>query len=139
MRRFLLAAMMFGAVTGARAADMPDFLRGSLPASSTQTRNWDGWYVGGQVGYTSANMDFSHATKSLTNFIERNSVLQDPISQWQTLSRNDAQSIGFGAFVGRNFQYEEIVFGVEANYNYMNKLASSSTDSLSRMIVNPTG
>ena len=139
MRGFLLAAMMFGAATGAHAADMPDFLRGSLPASSTQTRNWDGWYVGGQVGYTSANMDFSRATKSLTNFINRNSVLQEPVSQWETLSRNDAQSTGFGGFVGRNFQYDELVFGVEANYNYMNKLASSSSDSLSRLIVDPTG
>ena len=29
MRRLLLAAMMFGAASGAQAADMPDFLRGS--------------------------------------------------------------------------------------------------------------
>ena len=59
MRRFLLAAMMFGAVTGAQAADMPDFLRGSLPASSAPTRNWDGWYVGGQVGPSGPLVQFS--------------------------------------------------------------------------------
>ena len=142
MRRFLLAAMMVGAMTGARAADMPDLpvLRGSYTDGLSKSNvNWDGWYVGGQIGYTSADMDFSHATKSLTNFIERNSVLQDPISQWQTLSKNHAQSNGFGAFVGRNWQYDEIVFGVEANYNYMSSLASSSTDSMSRLIVNPAG
>ena len=50
MRRLLLAAVMFGAAAGAQAADMPDFLRGSFPASSAPTRNWDGWYAGGQVG-----------------------------------------------------------------------------------------
>jgi len=47
MRRFLLAAMMFGAAAGAHAADMPDYLRGSLPGETTPSRNWDGWYAGG--------------------------------------------------------------------------------------------
>jgi len=140
MRRLLLAAAMFGAASGAQAADMPDFLRGSIPAGpSTPTRNWDGWYVGGQIGYTSADIDFSHAPKSLTNFMERNSVLQEPVAAWQLLSRNHAQATGFGAFVGRNYQWDDLVFGVEANYNYMNSLSSSSTDSMRRLIVNPSG
>jgi outer membrane immunogenic protein len=138
MRRLLVAAVMIGAVSGADAADMPDFLRGSIPAAPV-TRNWDGWYVGGQVGYTSADMDFSHATKTLTNFMLRNSVLQGPVSQWSALSKNHAQATGFGAFVGRNYQWDDLVFGVEANYNYMNSLASSSINSMSLLIVNPTG
>src|ERR1700682_6117419 len=142
MRRFVLAAMMFGAVTAARPADLSDLpiLRGSVPPSlSATSRNWDGWYVGGQIDYSSADMDFSHAPKSLTNFMLRNSVLQDPVSQWATLSKNHAQATGFGAFVGRNYQFSDAVLGFEANYNYMNNLASSSTDSLSRLIVNPAG
>jgi opacity protein-like surface antigen len=140
MRRLLLAAVMFGAASGAQAADMPDFLRGSIPAVvSTPTRNWDGWYVGGQIGYTSADMDFSHAPQSLTNFTLRNSVLQDPVSQWQLLSRNHAQATGFGAFVGRNYQWDDLVFGIEANYNYMTSLSSSSTNSMALAIANPAG
>jgi len=140
MRRFLLAAVMFGAVSGAQAADMPDFLRGSiLPTLGTPIRNWDGWYVGGQVGYSSADMDFSHAPKTQTNFTLRNSVLQEPVSQWSLLSKNHAQATGFGAFVGRNYQWEDIVLGVEANYNYMTSLSSSSTNSMRLLIVNPAG
>jgi outer membrane immunogenic protein len=142
MRRFLLAAVMCGSVTGAYAADLPDLpiLRGGLTDGLSSSRhNWDGWYVGGQIDYSSADMDFSHAPKSLTNFMLRNSVLQDPVSQWATLSKNHAQANGFGAFVGRNYQFSEAVLGFEANYNYMVNLASSSTDSLSRLIVNPTG
>ena len=50
MRRLLLAAAMAVTAASAQAADMPDFLRGSLPAISAPVRNWDGWYVGGQVG-----------------------------------------------------------------------------------------
>ena len=140
MRRLLLAAMMFGAASGAQAADMPDFLRGSLSSGpSAPTRNWDGWYVGGQIGYTSADMDLSHAPQTQTNFMLRNSVLQAPLADWQLLSRNHAQAGGFGAFVGRNYQWDDLVFGYEANYNYMTNLKSSSTNLMSRSIVNPAG
>ena len=142
MRRFLLAAMMCGVAAGAQAADLSDLpiLRGAVTDGMTHsTRNWDGWYAGGQVGYTSADMDFSHSVKTLTNFMLRNSVLQDPVSQWSLLSKNHAQATGFGGFVGRNWQWDQVVLGVEANYNYMNSLASSSTNSMSLGIVNPTG
>jgi outer membrane immunogenic protein len=138
MRRLVLAAVTFGAVSGAQAADMPDFLRGSI-ATAPVTRNWDGWYVGGQVGYTSADIDFSHAPKTLTNFMLGNSVLQEPVSQWAALSENHAQATGFGAFVGRNYQSDDLVFGIEANYNYMTSLSGSSSDSMNLLIVNPSG
>jgi outer membrane immunogenic protein len=54
MRRLLIAAALLGAVQTAQAADMPDFpaLRGSFPEGLSSTRAiWDGFYVGGQVGY----------------------------------------------------------------------------------------
>src|SRR5476651_582472 len=113
MRRLLLAAMMFGAVSGAQAADLSDLpiLRGSSSEGlSTASRNWDGWYAGGQIGYSSAEIDFGHATQNLTNFELRNTVLQAPLAGWQLLSKNHAQATGFGAFVGRNWQWEDLVF-----------------------------
>jgi outer membrane immunogenic protein len=140
MRRFVLAAMMFGTAAGAQAADMPDFLRGSLPATSSPTRNWDGWYAGGQVGYSSASMDFSQSLTGLTNFIFRDSVLETPTSQLSTLSKANPVASGFGAFVGRNYQWDDLVFGVEANYNYINSLAGSSASSIGPLaFVNPPG
>jgi outer membrane immunogenic protein len=138
MRRLLLAAAMVGTAYGAQAADMPDFLRGSF-APAPATKVWEGWYAGGRVDYSSAEIDFSHAPKSLTNFMLRNNVLQDPVSQWALLSKNHAQGTGFGGFVGRNFQWTDVVLGVEANYNYLNSLASSSTNSMALGIVNPAG
>jgi outer membrane immunogenic protein len=142
MRRLVLATAMIGMAFGAQAADMPDLpiLRGSLaPTLSATTRNWDGWYAGGHISYSSAEMDFSHSVKSLTNFILRNSVLQAPVEQWAVLSKNHTQSNGFGAFVGRNWQWDDLVFGFEANYTYMNGLQSSSHNSMTRLIVNPSG
>jgi opacity protein-like surface antigen len=142
MRLMLLAAMMCGVAAGAQAADLSDLpiLRGAMTDGlSHSARNWDGWYVGGQIGYSSADMDFSHASRGMTNFILRNSVLQEPVSQWAVLSKNHAQATGFGGFVGRNFQWTDVVLGVEANYNYMNNFSSSSKDSLSLIIANPAG
>jgi opacity protein-like surface antigen len=143
MRRFLLAAVMFGAASGAQAADLSDLpiLRGSFPGGlSTATRNWDGWYAGGQVDYSSANIDFSQSVVGLTNSIFRNSVLQQPTSQFSLLNKANIQGTGFGAFVGRNYQWDDLVFGLEANYNYMNRFAGSSVGSIGPLqIVNPTG
>ena len=140
MRRLLLAIAMFGTTAGAHAADMPDFLRGTVPASSTPTRNWDGWYAGGQVSYSSASDDFSQSLVGLTNFIFRNSVLQGPTSQLSALNKANTQGTGFGAFVGRNWQWDDVVLGVEANYNYLNSLSASSSNSIGPLLfTNPSG
>src|SRR5712671_1771015 len=138
MRRLLVAAVTIGAVSGAHAADMPDFLRGSIPAAPV-TRNWDGWYVGGEASYSAVGADFSKSVVGLTNFIFRDSVLQQPTSQFGLLSKTTTQGTGFGAFVGRNWQWDDLVFGLEANYNYFNSIATLTSGSNSLEIVNPPG
>jgi outer membrane immunogenic protein len=130
MRRFVLAAAMFGAATCAQAADMPDYLRGSLSPSSAPTRNWDGWYAGGQVGYSWTNTDYGKTVVSMTNDLFRSTTLQGPTAQLTLLGRVNGRSPGFGAFVGRNFQYGDVVLGVEANYNYWSSLATLTSASL---------
>jgi outer membrane immunogenic protein len=138
MRRLLLAVMMLGAASGAQAADLPDFLRGSY-SPPAPVRNWDGWYAGGQVGYSSASSDFSQSVVGLTNFIFRSSILEQPVSQFGLLPVATAQGTGFGGFVGRNYQWDDIVIGLEANYNYLNSLATSTKASIALDIINPTG
>ena len=138
MRRLVLAAVMLGALSGAQAADMPDFLRGSIAAAPV-TGNWDGWYVGGEVSYSAVASDFSKSVVGLTNFIFSDSVLQQPTSQFGLLAKTTTQGTGFGAFVGRNYQWDDLVFGVEANYSYFDRLATSTSGSNSLEIVNPPG
>jgi outer membrane immunogenic protein len=132
MRGVVLAAAMLGTVASAQAADMPDFLRGSLPASSTPTRNWDGWYAGGQVEYSTANVDYGSTVVSMTNNLFRNTTLQSATAQLTLLGRTNGQNTsGFGAFVGRNYQFGDIVLGVEANYNYyLSSFGTSTSASL---------
>lgn len=130
MRRFFLAAVMLAVATGAQAADMPDFLRGSLPASNTPTRNWDGWYAGGQVGESWANTDYSRTAVTQTNDLFRDTTLAGPASELNVMGKVNGQSSGFGGFVGRNWQFDDVVLGVEANYNYLSSLASSTGGSI---------
>ena len=138
MRRLLVAAVTIGAVSGAHAADMPDYLRGSIPAAPV-TRNWDGWYVGGEASYSAVGSDFSKSIVGLTNFIFRDSVLQQPSSQFGLLPKTTTQGTGFGAFVGRNYQWDDLVFGLEANYSYFDRLSTATSGSNSLQIVNPGG
>src|SRR5258708_8725878 len=67
MRRFLLAAVMFGAASGAQAADLPDLpiLRGGYADGLTSTRvNWQGVYIGGQGGFGTSHMNFTGPTST---------------------------------------------------------------------------
>ena len=142
MRSLVMAVSVFGMVSAAQAADMPDLpvLRGGLTEGLNGARaNWDGYYVGGQFGYGTSDMDFSRSAASLTNFIFRNSVLQTPTSTWSVLNKNHVQGSSFGVYVGRNFQWEDTVWGIEVNYNYMNRMVSSSGSSMALNIVNPSG
>ncbi|MBR0985243.1 outer membrane protein [Bradyrhizobium liaoningense] len=141
MRGLLLAAVMLGTVSAAHAADMPDLpiLRGGFTDGlSKSSVNWDGFYVGGQWGFVTSEIDFSRAPKSMTDFMLRDSVLQAPVGGWSLLPKNHVQTTGFGAFVGRNWQFYDAVMGVEANYSYMNNLGSSASDSMGRIIPGET-
>lgn len=141
MRRFWLVAAMVAAVSAAQAADMPDLpvLRGGFTDGlSTATRNWEGFYVGGQFGFATSEIDFSHAPQSMTNFMLRDSILQAPVGGWSLLPKNHVQATGFGAYVGRNWQFYDAVLGVEANYSYMNNLASTASDDMTRLIPGET-
>lgn len=142
MRRLLLAAAMLGTVSAVHAADMPDLpiLRGSFTDGLSKTsHNWDGFYAGGHFGYTTDSSDFGQSVVGLTNYIFRDSVLQQPTSTWSLLSKNTAQSTNFGGFVGRNWQWYDAVLGLEGTYTYFNNLKTASTGSNALDIINPPG
>jgi opacity protein-like surface antigen len=126
----LAAAVMFGAASGVHAADMPDFLRGTLPATSAPTRNWDGWYVGGQAGESWSNTDYRNTASTQTNDLFRNTELEGPASALNVFGKVNGQSAAYGGFVGRNWQFDDVVLGVEANYNYLSSLATSTSGSI---------
>jgi opacity protein-like surface antigen len=138
----MLAAAMLGTVSAAQAADMPDLpvLRGSLADGlSRATHNWDGTYVGGGAGYTTDATDFSQSVVGLTNFIFRDSVLQQPTASWSLLNKTNTQGTSYNAFVGHNWQWYDAILGLEGTYNYFGNLATSTSGSNSLTITNPPG
>ena len=121
MRRFLLAAVMMGAASCAQAADMPDLpiLRGSYVDGLTTSRvNWQGFYVGGQGGYGSSDEKFAGSNASmLATLLYHNVIQQMQVSQWNLgLAGQSARSSAYGAFAGYNWQWDDVVVGLEASY-----------------------
>lgn len=119
MRKLLLVAVMFGAATGAQAADMPDFLRGSIPAGPAPTVDWRGFYVGAQGGYGSSDENFNGSTANMTQALLANTLIESAmqVSQWNLgLGKDSARSSGYGAFAGYNWQWDDVVLGVDASY-----------------------
>jgi outer membrane immunogenic protein len=140
MRRLLLAAMMLGAVSGAQAADMPDFLRGTLPSSSVPRVIWQGYYFGGQVGIGESDMNFTGSTRTVAGNLLSGTEMeqQQQISSWPIMGKVSTRGSGVGAFAGYNSQWDDVVFGVEFNYMH-GKFGGSQTDSMSRFFTLPSG
>ena len=110
-----LAASLFAG--NALAAD---YLRGSTYESPGETYQWSGWYVGGQVGYTNVDFGFAGSTRTMVANLVRALLVEQEfsVSGLPNLPGRDARGISFGAFVGYNAQWGDVVLGTELNYNH---------------------
>jgi outer membrane immunogenic protein len=131
MRRFLLTAVAAFIATGAQAADLPDFLRGSLlpPAPPPPIADWQGFYVGGQGGYGSSDENFSGATSNMASALLADTLIEQEmhVSQFNLeLGKDSQRAGGFGAFAGYNWQWDDVVVGVEGSYLHANFGGSAS-------------
>jgi len=110
-----------------------DALRGSL-VTGPAYMNWRGVYGGAQASYNNGDVDFGSATAPLTNFILRDSSLLNTVSDWTTLPNGTNTNSSFGGFIGYNWQWDDMVIGLEGNYS-RTRLNQSSADSLSRSFI----
>jgi len=141
MRRFLLTAVMVVMATGAQAADMPDFLRGSfLPSTPAPTVNWQGFYIGGQGGIGESDMNFTGATQSIAAKLLANTAIENSggVSSWPVGGKVSVRGSGWGGFAGYNSQWDDVVLGVELSYMHGN-FGGSQTDSMSRFFTDSAG
>ena len=122
MRKILLAALMTGAVSGAHAADLSDLpiLRGSFTEGLTTSHvNWEGVYVGGQGAYGSSDENFNGSTSNMMAALLANTLVESEmgVSRWNLgLGKESARSSSYGAFAGYNWQWDDVVVGLEASY-----------------------
>jgi outer membrane immunogenic protein len=143
MRIAVYGLIMAALAQQALAADAPfPILRGAqrYEIASPAYFRWEGLYAGGQVGANSANVNFKDATKSITAFALRQSTLEAErnISEWPVLGSVDTRGGSFGGFIGYNAQWEDVVLGVEGNYNHTS-LSANTADNLVRVVSTSDG
>ena len=146
MRRWLLAAVLAGVAHGAQAADLPDLsdlpvLRGTFTDGlSASTVNWQGFYVGGQAGVGTSNMDFTGSTQPvaarLMSGLEMESEQQ--VSSWPVLGKTSKSGTGFGGFAGYNAQWDDVVLSLEGSYMH-GAFGGSQTNSIERFFTLASG
>lgn len=140
MRRCLVVLCLLGFVTQTNAQDFDvPTLRGSspfIPAAPKYTR-WAGFYAGAQIGRSSADMNFKGATQDLMEQMLRVLAVEDQhhISEWGVLGAANPSGISYGAFVGYNTQWNEVVLGIDLHYNRSSFFANAPQDPISRRVV----
>jgi opacity protein-like surface antigen len=112
---------MWGTVSAAQAADLPDLpiLRGSFTDGLTRSNvNWQGFYAGGQGGYGASDEHFSGTNSTmLAALLDHNVIQQMDVANWNLgLGGNSRRSSGYGAFFGYNAQWDDVVLGLEVSY-----------------------
>ncbi len=142
MRRLIVAAMVAASVQGAQAADLPDWndlpvLRGGVGYAPAPY--WQGFYVGGQAGYGSSDMNFSGSNAALIGrALGPNNILFDAVSSVSEANgKVNSHQTTFGGFVGYNSQWEDVVVGLEANYMHGKFNGTSSVAPVPLTYVNP--
>lgn len=132
-RRKLLcavAALTAMCAAPAVAADwLDDTLRGSY-ASRAPVR-WEGFNVGGQLGLANADANFTNTTSDFVAYALRGTPLAST-ADWTALPSQLAHGRSYGGFVGYNFQWDQIVLGVDVSYNRVSGMSPSSSGTITR-------
>lgn len=133
-RRRLFGALLLLALTSpAFAEDFPYPPVPTLPpptppqhdattvGPATFTR-WSGFYVGGQIGFSNGNADFSGASISQLTYALRETTIENEfgVNNWEVLGAGNSSAATYGGFVGYNSQWQDLILGIEANLNRAN-------------------
>lgn len=141
---FLLGGVLAGLslAAPAMAADL-DFgpLRGGVePLAVPAADVWDGFYIGGHGGWTSGSFGFGNVFSAPVAQNLRATAIEATLGASGLLHATDARrdGIGFGGYAGVNYQIDEIVVGVEADYTHL-RLTGRSSDAIGRQKTDGTG
>jgi outer membrane immunogenic protein len=97
---------------------------------------WAGFYAGGQIGGSSAEMNFKGATEGLMAQMLRVLAVESEhhISQWGVLGKANPSGVSYGAFVGYNTQWSDVVVGIDLHYNRSDFFANAPQDPIGRVV-----
>jgi opacity protein-like surface antigen len=130
----LLAGFTLGVVAPAQGADLDyGVLRGSDYEPEVQVIDWNGVYFGGHGGYSSASAGFKNAyTPLIANALRYSNAESSFNASTMLASRGgDTEGASYGAFAGFNYQFDDTVIGIEADYTRFDRTAATQ-DYISR-------
>jgi outer membrane immunogenic protein len=90
--------------------------------------------VGGQWGYSDTNADFSRSTQAPIAYVLRDTALEvtsEP-SNLPTLGSADTAAMSYGGFVGYNSQWQNLMLGVEGNFNHTTASLNAPSSPIAR-------
>ena len=102
---------------------------------------WDGAYAGVHAGASSMATNFGNAASDQVAFILRNTTLQNEFapSNWTTLPSITTNSLQYGGFIGYNWQWDEVVLGLDIGYTSLNSMSTAVSDSIARQVTTSDG
>lgn len=124
-------------VTGANAAD---YLRGSISEPAYQagrqsaSYDWSGFYVGGTASYNNATLKPNGTGASLAEQALPNLSITDQVGALIHVQKGKSNGAGFGVFGGYNMMWDDVVVGVEAEYNRVKLDQTLNIDPIGRYI-----
>ncbi len=128
-RRAALAALAL--MLSAPAANASDdwFPSSWNPFGSRSYNNWEGYNFGVHAAQSSLNANYDGATQNLLGTLLAHDTVEveDGVSSWRLIDPSTTSSASYGAFLGYNFQMEQIVYGFDLAYNRLASLQTSSS------------
>jgi opacity protein-like surface antigen len=133
----------FGAALALTAsAEAADYLRGTYGDQPTYSSGftWAGPYAGGFAAYSSANFDASRQAINLNTQALQGTIVQPNLANLFTLGKTANTGFGGGFFIGQNWQYEDVVYGLEGEYALISIRATATNTNVGQFqnIVGPT-
>lgn len=135
-------ALMFSALlaTGANAAD---YLRGPISAepvrpAQSASMDWSGFYVGAQAVYNNAYVDQTSLGPRTGAAGFPNLGVNSVAGELLRFGKPHVGGGGFGGFAGYNTQWDDVILGLEVDYNSAGFTASTVSPSLTRALRDPT-
>lgn len=99
--------------------------------------DWAGVYVGAYVGASSGNVDPRSMAGPLTNQTGVPAAIASTVQSMLGFKETNKTGTSYGAFVGANWLWDDVVLGIEADYTRSSlKVNSSNTQTRT---VQPTG
>jgi opacity protein-like surface antigen len=120
MRIAYVALALAAGTVAAGAADLGPMpaLRGALPTMTTESIDWNGFYFGGFGAFKQLEHEARDAGQGMVRDMLRSTVFLSvgAADDIYVMRRTASNRTGFGAFVGYNWSYEDVVLGAEADY-----------------------